>query len=135
MDHNSLLTEKNVLLYAAKYYDSAHCLDIEDFQEDLNRIKYIKKLFTTYEQTKQLKVRLILNHFIVLNNVFDNKALVRILFLKMPNYSQYFLPFLMLLNILPDQVLNVHKNPEVINTDEIEIDQNIVNQLRVICGK
>lgn len=135
MDHSSLLTEKNVLLYAAKYYDSTHCLDIEEFNEDMNRIKYIKKLFTTYEQTNQLKIRLILNHFIVLNNVFESKALVRILFLKMPNYSHYFVPFLMLLNILPDKVMNVHKNPEVINTEEIKIDQNIVNQLRVICGK
>lgn len=125
-----VLTNKNFLLYAAKNYDNPHCIGIEEFNEDLQRIKYIKKLLTRYVQTGELKERLILNHVIILNNVFGPEATVRIIFLKMKKFLKYIKPFLVMLNILPETVLNVEKPNAVIYTDAIPMDQAIVDALR-----
>ena len=65
---NENLTEKNFLLFCASHYDNPQYYNTEDFMEDLNRIKYIKKLITRYVEKGELKERLILNHIIVLNN-------------------------------------------------------------------
>ena len=64
------LTEKNFLLFAAKYYDDPNCTDLLEFQQDLDRIKYIKRLLKRYQDNCDLKERLILNHLVVLYNVF-----------------------------------------------------------------
>ena len=59
---NGELTEKNFLVYAMKAYNNPHCMDLEEFQEDLKRIKYIKRLFKKYLETGQLRARLVINH-------------------------------------------------------------------------
>ena len=125
-----MLTNKNFLLYAAKHYDNPHCMGIEEFNEDLQRIKYIKKLLTRYVQTGELKERLILNHVITLNNVFGPEATVRIIFLKMKKFLKYIKPFLVLINILPEAVHNVEKEGNVVYTDTIPMDYPIVEALR-----
>ena len=125
------LTNKNYLLYCAKHYDNPHCTDMNEFYEDLKRIKYIKKLVSRYVKTGELKSRLILNHLIILNNVFGPTVLVRILFLKMKPQLQYIKPFLIMLNILPDVVYNV-SGEKVIYTDNIAMDNKIVEDLRSI---
>lgn len=129
---NDLLTEENFLLYCAKHYDSRHCLDDEEFYADIHRIKYIKKLITRYIQTGELKERLILNHIIVLNNVFGPFHCVRILFLKFKETFAYIKPFLILLNILPDTIINVGKFGEIYYTDDYGMDGTIVAKLREI---
>ena len=126
------LDESNFVLYCAKHYDNPQCSGTEEFYEDLKRIKYIKKLFTRYEITGELKERLILNHIIILNNVFGPTATVRILFFKMPKYLVYLKPFFILLNILPKVVYGVGKETHNINTDEIKMDMSIVEALRKI---
>jgi len=126
------LDESNFLLYCAKHYDNLQCHDTEEFYEDLRRIKYIKKLITRYIITGELKERLILNHIIILNNVFGPTHLCRILFLKMEKQMKYVKPFLLLLNILPDKIHNVGKEGRIIDTDEIEMDQRIIEALRQI---
>jgi hypothetical protein len=126
------LDESNFVLYCAKHYDNPQCSGTEEFYEDLKRIKYIKKLFTRYEITGELKERLILNHIIILNNVFGPIATVRILFFKMPKYLVYLKPFFILLNILPKVVYGVGKENHNINTDEIKMDMSIVEALRKI---
>ena len=125
-----VLTHKNYLLYAVKKYENPHCSGIEEFNEDLQRIKYVKKLLTRYEQTGELKERLILNHIITLNNVFGPEALVKIVFLKMKKFLKYVKPFLVLLNILPEIVTNVEKPGAIIYTDTIPMDPVIVEALR-----
>lgn len=125
------LTNKNYLLYCAKNYDNPHCVDMSEFYEDLKRIKYIKKLVSRYVKTGELRSRLILNHLIILNNVFGPTALVRILFLKMKSQLFYIKPFLIMLNILPEVVYNVG-NEKVIYTDNISMDSKIVEDLRNI---
>lgn len=127
------LTNDNFVLYAAKYYDNPQCHSVEEFYEDLKRFKYIKKLFTRYEKTGDLKERLILNHIIILNNVFGPYHLVRLIFLKIPEkHLQYAKPFLLLLNIMPEKVRNIGSTKKVFDTNEISLDQEIVNRLRQI---
>lgn len=126
------LDDSTFLLYCAKNYNNPHCLGTEEFLEDLKRIKYIKKLFTRYEITGELKERLILNHIMILNNVFGPIATVRILFYKIPKYHHYLKPFFILLNILPDIVYNVGKDGINIFTDDIPLDKSIIEVLRKI---
>jgi hypothetical protein len=104
---------------------------MEEFYEDLRRIKYIKKLITRYLQSGDLKERLILNHLTILNNVFGPEVLVKILFLKMEDQMKYIKPFLVMLNICPEVVHNVGKEARIF-TDSIPMDQNIVEALRKI---
>lgn len=126
------LDDSNFILYCAKNYDNPHCHDTNEFYEDLRRIKYIKKLITRYVITGELKERLILNHFIILNNVFGPVHLTRIVFLKMEKQLKYVKPFLVLLNILPERVYNIGKEGKIYVTDEIEMDQRIIEALRTI---
>lgn len=125
------LTEQNFLLYCAHHYDNAQYASTEDFIEDLNRIKYIKKLITRYVDSGELKERLILNHIIILNNCFGPDVLCKILILKLNNYMMYIKPFLILLNILPEKIYNVN-NEVVIDTNLIDMDPIIVEKLRTV---
>ena len=84
------------LLYAAKYYDNPQCHDAEEFYDDLKRFKYLKRLFGKYKETGELRERLILNHIIILYNVFG-MATSRMLFVKLYQYSDILKPFLVLL--------------------------------------
>ena len=68
------LNENNYLLFAIKFYDNPQALTREDFEDDLKRIKYVKRLLKRYKNTGVLKTHLILNHLIVLFNVFDDAA-------------------------------------------------------------
>lgn len=125
------LTDENFLLFCAHYYDNSKYTSTEEFVEDLNRIKYIKKLITRYVEGDELKERLILNHIIVLNNCFGAEILCKILYLKLNAQLKFIKPFLVLLNILPDKIYNVN-DEVVIDTNLIEMDQNIVNLLRKV---
>lgn len=125
------LNRDNFILYCAKHYDDKHCSSTKDFYEDLKRIRYIKKLITRYIVSGDLKERLILNHIIVLNNVFGPTVTCRILFFKLHRQMKYIKPFLLLLNILPDVIYNIG-DTEKIHTDCIEMDQTIIDALRKI---
>jgi hypothetical protein len=126
---NDLLNDKNFFLYCASHYDNVRYASTEDFIEDLNRIKYIKKLITRYTEYGELKERLILNHIIVLNNCFGPETCCKILYFKLKDQMKYIKPFLILLQILPEKIYNVG-DEFVIDTDLIEMDTNIVNKLR-----
>ena len=76
------LTEENFLMYAMREYNNIQCTDVEEFYDDLKKIKYIKRLFNIYKNNGQLKERLILNHLIIFYNVFNVDAGTRILFYK-----------------------------------------------------
>jgi hypothetical protein len=129
--NNDRLTDHNFLLFCAQHYDNSRYISTEEFVEDLNRIKYIKKLITRYVENGDLKERLILNHIIVLNNCFGPEILCKILYLKLRNQMKFVKPFLILLNILPEQIYNVD-DEVVIDTNLIEMDQIIVDRLRKV---
>ena len=74
------LTKDNWVIFAIKHYDNPSSVTYEDFEEDLNRFKYIKRLLKRYEMTGELKTHLILNHIILMYNVFDDAATPFIIF-------------------------------------------------------
>jgi hypothetical protein len=124
------LTDDNFLIYCAKIYDNPQITSSEEFLEDLERIKYIKKLITRYIDSNDLRERLILNHIITLHNCFG-LHLSKILFLKLEKQFKYIKPFLIMLNALPDIIYNVG-NYNIVYTDEIIMDSHIINTLRKI---
>ena len=124
------LTDDNFLIYAMKNYNSPNCI-VSEFHDDLKRIKYIKRLIKRYKSTDDLKERLILNHIIVLSNVFGAGATSRILFFKMDDTDYDVLKtFLLFLNLLPKVIMKIKGND--INTNVILLDWNVVKILRTI---
>jgi hypothetical protein len=124
------LTDDNFVMYAMKYYNSPLCM-MSEFEGDIKRIKYLKRLFRRYKVTKSVKERLILNHIILLKNVFGQEATARILFYKIDHRDYDVLKtFLMYLNIVPDMVYGI--NGKNIRTGDIPIDTNIAEILRQI---
>lgn len=122
------LTDKNFMLYCARHYNNPACVDQAEFLDDLKRIKYVKKCISRYVSTGDLKERLILNHLIVLYNVFGAEHLPRILFLKMREQLMFIRPFMELLSIWPDHVFNVGKD-DVVDLTEVKPDQSIIKRL------
>jgi hypothetical protein len=124
------LNDDNFLIYAMKCYNAPHCI-LSEFESDIKRIKYLKRLFRRYKVTKSLKERLILNHIILLNNVFGPEATARILFYKIDERDYDILKtFLSYLNIMPDMIYGIKgKN---ISVAEVPIDVNVAEILRQI---
>lgn len=120
------LTEKTFLLYAAKFYDNPQCTDMQEFYDDLKRFNYLKRLFNRYKETGEIKERLVLNHLVVLYNVFGPKT-TEMLFLKLKNYYSYLKPFIIFMNILPEQINIENKK---IDTNLIVMDEGIIKLLR-----
>lgn len=125
------LTEENFLLFCASHYDNSHYVTTEEFIEDINRLKYIKKLITRYTENGDLKERLILNHITILYNCFGADATCKLLYFKLKPQMKYVKPFLILLNILPKKIYDVGED-FVVDTDLIEMDPVIVNKLRKV---
>jgi len=125
------LDESNFMLYAAKHYDNPQCFDTLEFYEDLSRFKYIKRLFNRYEESGELKERLIVNHLIILYNVFG-PATTRMLFFKLNSHLHLLKPFILLLGFLPERVYGVGVENKTIISSSIPMDENIVKLLRKI---
>ena len=124
------LNDDNFLIYAMKCYNAPHCI-ISEFESDIKRTKYLKRLFRRYKIAKSLKERLILNHIILLNNVFGPEATARILFYKIDERDYDILKtFLAYLNIAPEMIYGIRgKNISVV---DIPIDVNVAEILRQI---
>ena len=100
------ITPENVLMFAIRNYDNPHCEGEKEFEDDLKRFKYIKRLLRKYYDTEILKERLLLNHIIVLNNVFGADACATLLLFKIQEeYWPVLKSFLLFLNILRDNEL------------------------------
>lgn len=127
--HN--LTNDNIILYAAKVYDNPACRGVHEFNEDFDRIKYIKRLFKRYQVKGVLKERLILNHLIVIYNVFGVEPATRMLFLRLEEDLWGILKtFLIFLNYMPDYVYGV-ENKTIISSN-IALDEDLIKKLRTI---
>jgi len=120
------LNEENFIMYAMKCYNSPQCI-MSEFEGDIKRTKYLKRLFRRYKVAKSLKERLILNHIILLNNVFGTESTARILFYKIDERDYDILKtFLEYLNIMPSCVYgirgkNIHSSDITINKDVAEV--------------
>ena len=122
MDIFEELNEENFTLFAIRHYDNPQCTSTEEFYEDIRRFRYLKRLLKRYHKTGELRERLILNHLIVIFNVFDIEAGLNILELKLEvDYWNVIKPFLLFLNVI--------KNDEYTN---IKMDKKVVDKLREI---
>lgn len=122
------LNEENFLLYAIKAYDKPNCI-MSEFESDVKKIKYIKRLFRKYRATGIIKERLILNHIIVLNNVFGAEATTRMLFFKIEQeFHDVLKTFLLFLNLMPQTVVKIDGKDIVSST--IPVDLKIADILR-----
>jgi hypothetical protein len=116
-------------MYAMKCYENPHCLDIDEFHDDLKKTKYIKRLLKRYVSNGELKERLILNHIMVLYNMFGAEATPRILFFKIDEeYWPQLKTFLFYIGLVPDVIEGI--NGEDILTSDIQFDGHIVEVLR-----
>jgi len=125
------LDDSNFFLYAAHHYSNP-CVDEQEFLDDLARIKNLRRLFGRYEKHGELKERLILNHLMVLYNVFDHRALTRMLAFRLYDQLHILKPFLMLLNYWPERIENIGSNNETIRSNDIVMDMRVVEVLRKI---
>ena len=101
------ITSENVLMFAIRHYNNPHCEGEKEFEDDLKRFKYIKRLLRKYYDTGILKERLLLNHIIVLHNVFGPDACATLLMYKIqPEYWSALKTFLLFLNILKEEELS-----------------------------
>ena len=96
------LNESNYMLFAIKFYNNPQSVTREDFEDDLKRIKYIKRLLKRYKNTGELKVHLILNHLTVLFNVFDEAAVPLLFYNLEKDLWPYIKSFLLFLKRLPE---------------------------------
>lgn len=126
------LDDSNFVLYAARHYENASNADEIEFNEDLARIKSLGKLFNRYMKNGELNDRLIMNHLIVLYNVFDHEAMTRMLAYRLHNYLYYLKPFLLLLGYWPEVIKNIGPDNEDIIGVDIPMDPKIVTILRNI---
>ena len=125
------LNDDNFLMYAMREYNNMQCTDIEEFYDDLKKIKYIKRLFNVYKNNDQLKERLILNHLIIFYNVFTVHAGTRILFYKIEkDFWSILKTFLIYLDRMPDKIESIRG--EIILTSDIQLDVGIITRLRSI---
>lgn len=124
------LTSENILIYAVKAYDKPNCI-MSEFKEDMKRFNYLKRLFRRYRKDGDMKERLVINHLMVIYNVFGVEVATRMLFYKM-NKEDYgtLKTFLLFLNYMPNVVYGIKGN-NIISSD-ITVDLVIAEKLREI---
>jgi hypothetical protein len=121
-----ILNDDNYMMFAMKMYNNPQCKNISEFQEDMNRIKYLKRLLRKYKASGELRERLILNHIIIFYNVFDIVPATRLLFSRIErDLHPYLKTFIVFLNNLPQNI----PETDLLN---IPLDRRIINKLREI---
>ncbi len=118
------LNEDNYLIFAIKFYNNPQAVTKEDFEDDLKRIKYIKRLLKRYKNTGELKTHLILNHLTVLFNVFDDAAVPLLFYNLEKDLWPYIKSFLLFLNRLPEYPKSAIHN--------VKVDDECILQLQRI---
>ena len=111
------ITSDNVMMFAIKHYDNPQCEGEKEFHDDMKRFKYIKRLLRKYKDIGILKERLLLNHIIILNNLFTPEACVTLLLFKIQReHWETLKSFLLYLNIIRnDELKNVRESQKVLD--------------------
>ena len=124
------LNNENWIMYAIKAYEKPNYV-LSEFKDDLKRINYLKRLFRRYRKQSDIKERLVLNHLIVLTNVFGPIVTSRLLFFKVAEEDHSILKtYLTFLNIMPDKIAGIEGKD--IHSSSIQIDMGIAEKLRKI---
>ena len=116
------LNEDNFLLFAIKNYENPQAVTREDFDKDLNHFKYIKRLLKRYKHTGELKSHLLINHFILLYNIFGNAATPMLFFKLDEDLWPFLKSFLIFLNKLPEV-----QSPSI---EKVSVNQTCLYELR-----
>jgi hypothetical protein len=117
-------------MYAIKAYDKPNCI-MSEFNDDMKRFNYLKRLFQRYRKYNELREQLVLNHLVILNNVFGPEVATRLLFYKMSKEDYSALKtYLLFLSCMPEKVRGI-KGQEIISS-EIPVDMQIAKTLREI---
>lgn len=121
------LNDANFLIYAMHNYDNPQCHSVAEFEDDLKKFIYLKKLIYRYKNAGELRERLILNHIIVLYNIFG-EATTKMLFYKIEeDLWPQLITFLVYLNRMPETIPDYG-----INLTDIKLDESIIAVLRKI---
>lgn len=121
------INESNFLLIAMHHYDNPQCTSIAEFEEDLKRFGYLKKLFGRYKESGEIKERLVINHITVLHNLFGFIT-PELLFFKIDKqYWNVLATFLVYLNLMPDEIPDVH-----VKLADLTLDQKVIDILRTL---
>ena len=124
------LNNDNIMMYAMKAYDKPDCI-MSEFKDDMKRFNYLKRLFRRYRKVDELREQLVLNHLVVLYNVFGPEVTSRMLFFKMSKDDYPALKtYLLFLSIMPDRIRGI-KGQDIISSD-IPVDKRIADILREI---
>ena len=122
------LNSENIHSFSENSYKNPQCVCAEDFHEDMNRIRYVKRLFNKYNKGEELKTRLILNHIICFYNVFDKYSATRIWFFKIDKeFWPVLKTFLEYLSFMPIVIHGI--NGENIISENLEIDEKALKDL------
>jgi len=122
------LTNENIMLYLVKAYDKPNCI-MSEFKDDMKRFNYLKRLFRRYRKMGELREQLVLNHLVVLYNVFGPEVTSRMLFFKVSKDDFPALKtYLLFLSCMPDVVKGI-KGHDILSS-EISIDTRIAEVLR-----
>ena len=117
-------------MYAVKAYDKPNCI-MSEFTEDMKRLNYLKRLFRRYRKHGEMRERLILNHIVVLNNLFGPEVTTRLLFFRMSKDDYSILKtYLVFLSLMPERIYGIN-GKDIISSD-IQIDMKIAEELRKI---
>lgn len=124
------LTTDNIMLYAVKAYDKPNII-MSEFKDDMKRFNYLKRLFRRYRKYGELREQLVLNHLVVLYNVFGPEVATRLLFFKMSkdDYSPL-KTYLLFLNMMPDRIFGI-KGADILSSS-IPVDMRVAESLRKI---
>ena len=121
------LTEDNFLLFAIKNYENPQAVTKDDFDKDLNHFKYIKRLLKRYKNTGELKTHLLLNHFIILYNIFGEAATQMLFFKIEKDLWSVMKTFIIFLNRLPAYPKSTFH--------DVQVDLDCLKQLNQVCKK
>jgi hypothetical protein len=124
------LNDGNFIMFAMKHYSNPNCTNIDEFHDDIKRIRYIKRLFAKYKESGDLKERLVLNHLCILYNSFDHRAITKMLVMKISDHLECLKPFLILLNYWNTNFGTINGN--VVLDSKISLDTKIVSILRKV---
>jgi hypothetical protein len=122
------LTEDNFEYFAIRHYDDPNCQGLHEFKEDMQRFKYLNRLLNKYEECGEMRTNLVLNHLVVLYNLFNDAATNLLFYRVAEKHWPILVPFLIYINRLPSDIhLSATRS---IHDSDIQIDMNVVTILR-----
>jgi len=119
------LTEKNFLIFAIQNYNNPQAISKDDFDKDMNHFKYIKRLIKKYKKTGELKTHLLLNHFIIIYNIFGEAATPMLFYKIEPDLWDTVKTFILFLNRIPEY-------PKRTGLHNIQVDIQCLSELQMI---